>query len=110
MNVGDASELVSATEAVPRFDSGLEKPEIQTVLAPWTLENSMFKEAILSKEQYDQCLGSDFNHSSIDRIIKSQITLKKVQNDLRSAYPELVETYKYFATKSGKETSIYLNY
>jgi hypothetical protein len=53
VNIGNAGELDTEFDAKPRFDSGQEKPEISTALAIWSLENSMFKERLTSKETFD---------------------------------------------------------
>jgi hypothetical protein len=110
LHTGNSGELDSDQDALPRFDSGIEKPEVEPTELHWTVEKSMFKEIIMTKETYDKCIGSDFLNSRIDRMIKLESMQEAVKADVRQFYPELVETYKYFATISYKESNVFINY
>ena len=78
--------------------------------AEWTLEKSMFKDMLVSDEMYDSCFKSDIMNSRINNCTSNIKSREEMKTVLRSQYPIIMESYKYFASKSYKQENVYLSY
>jgi hypothetical protein len=58
---GEPFDLYGRFDAVPRYDSEIEKPEIVREISVWTLEKSFFKDMLVKPETYDKCLTTDIS-------------------------------------------------
>jgi hypothetical protein len=62
------------------------------------------------KTTYDQCHGADIANSHMPKAIKSQVFLREVADVLREWYPQIIDTFKHYATLSVKQDNIYMSY
>lgn len=65
---------------------------------------------IVSNEMYDKCFQRDVMDSRIQGMISNVKIRENIKKDLRTYYPAILETYKHFASKTHKDSQVFLSY
>ena len=70
----------------------------------------MFKDMIISEDLYTQCFKSDIMNSRIEGVTSNIKSREEIKKTLRTHYPLIMESYKHFATKTYKDSQVFLSY
>lgn len=75
----------------------------------WSLQDSLFKDMLITKEMYDKCLGQDMTNSRIGKFIQNLNDIEPIKNDLRRLYPQIQQCYKHFASQNVKAENVWIS-
>ena len=67
MSENGAGDITKEFGPKPRFDSGV--PEFDLEDTNWSVENSMFKNMMVSEETYNECYATDIENTRIEGMI-----------------------------------------